>query len=441
LVARIKADPSSYVAQERVARSTAPIWQDDGLDRAFVALRTFAVASPTGYRVMPGGLTRLSRSLEALDLSLLEGEQSKDTWVLADGPVSPVTLLQKSDWVLPLRRGGIDLPSRVAEDFYWLGRQSERAEALARLLRSVILRLTSEEEGTRILELPLLLRALAERGQIEPGFVVDEIKSRLPAIEDMLPQAVFDDQQVGTLRSTVTRLAQLASTVRDRLSLDSWRIIRQMDEQLWPGVGLPDLANTLERIDALLVNLSALTGLVMESMTRTQAWEFLHLGRRLERALQIIGLLRTVLPAHSATDHAALEALLEVADSIMTYRSRYLSRVQLGPVLDLLLTDETNPRSVAFQIAECVAHVDKLPRDPHAHGDTLEQRLAASLLETIRSIDSQKLATAYAEGDAELLDWTLLKLEVTLPKLSDAINHKYLIHTGPTQRLAEINPE
>ena len=80
-----------------------------------------------------------------------------------------------------------------------------------------------------------MLRALAERGQIEPGFVVDEIKSRLPAIEDMLPQAVFDDQQVGTLRSTVSRLAYLASTVRDRLSLDSWRIIRQMDEQFWPG--------------------------------------------------------------------------------------------------------------------------------------------------------------------------------------------------------------
>ena len=105
----------------------------------------------------------------------------------------PVTLLKTSDDDVPLRRGGVDLPSRVAEQFFWLGRQAERAESLARQLRTVTVRLTSEVDSTLLAELPSLLRVLAEGGQIEPGFVVDEIKQRLPAIEGMLPISVFDD--------------------------------------------------------------------------------------------------------------------------------------------------------------------------------------------------------------------------------------------------------
>ena len=137
-----------------------------------------------------------------------------------------------------------------------------------------------------------------------------------------------------------------------------------------------------------------------------------------------------------------LEALLEVADSIMTYRSRYLARVQLGPVLDLLLTDETNPRSVAFQIVECVAHVEQA-----AARFASQRRLARAAAGRVAAgHDSRDRQPAtghglYAKATRSRSDWTLLKLEVTLPKLSDAINHKYLIHTGPTQRLAEINPE
>ena len=136
-----------------------------------------------------------------------------------------------------------------------------------------------------------------------------------------------------------------------------------MDEQFWPSATEADLADMLEKINALLRNLSAFTGLTLENMTRTQAWQFLQLGRRLERGLQTSSLIRNMLQSGGATEYAVLEALLEAADSIMTYRSRYLARVQLGPVLDLLLTDESNPRSVAFQLVNCTAHVEQLPRD------------------------------------------------------------------------------
>ncbi|MEX2093583.1 MAG: circularly permuted type 2 ATP-grasp protein [Pirellulales bacterium] len=439
LAERIAANPTKFIAQERVTRSTAPTWSDGAARPAYVALRVFVVASGDGYTVMPGGLTRVSSSLDSLRLSLVEGHRSKDTWVLSDGPVMPVTLLKSSDEPdVPLRRGGVDLPSRVAEQFFWLGRQVERAESLARLLRTVTLKLTSEADSASLVELPSLLRVLAEGGQIEPGFVVAEIKQQLPAIERVLPLSVFDDHQPHALRATVTKLAHLGAVVRDRISLDTWRILRQMDERFWPSSTESDLADMLEKIDALLRNLSAFTGLVLENMTRTQAWQFLHLGRRLERGLHTSSLIRIMLRAGGATEHAVLEALLEVADSIMTYRSRYLARVQLGPVLDLLLTDESNPRSVAFQLANCAAHVEQLPRDVDELEDSPEKKLAASLLEMIRKVDSQTLARDYILGDTEQLDWLFMKLESTLPKLSDAVSHRYLIHVGPTQRLAEI---
>jgi uncharacterized alpha-E superfamily protein len=147
-----------------------------------------------------------------------------------------------------------------------------------------------------------------------------------------------------------------------------------------------------------------------------------------------------MLQGSGATEHAALEALLEVADSIMTYRSRYLARMQLGPVLDLLLTDESNPRSVAFQLVNCVAHVGQLPRDVYELDDPPEQKLATSLLQTIRQMDSQELARAYVLGDTDRLEWLFMRIESALPRLSDAVSHKYLIHAGPTQRLAEIDP-
>ncbi len=439
LADRIAANPTNFIAQERATRSTAPTWSDGIARPAYVALRVFVVASGDGYTVMPGGLTRVSSSLDSLRLSLVEGHRSKDTWVLSDGPVMPVTLLKSSDeQVVPLRRGGVDLPSRVAEQFFWLGRQAERAESLARLLRTVTLKLTSEADSASLVELPSLLRVLAEGGQIEPGFVVDEIKLQLPAIERVLPISVFDDQQPRALRATVSKLAHLGAMVRDRISLDTWRILRQLDEQFWPSTTETDLADMLEKIDALLRNLSAFTGLALENMTRTQAWQFLQLGRRLERGLQTSSLIRSMLQSGGATEYAVLEALLEAADSIMTYRSRYLARVQLGPVLDLLLTDESNPRSVAFQLANCAAHVEQLPRDVDELAESPEQKLATSLIEMIRKVDSQTLARNYISGETEQLDWLFMKLESTLPKLADAVSHRYLIHVGPTQRLAEI---
>ena len=213
-----------------------------------------------------------------------------------------------------------------------------RAESLAQLLRTVTLQADQRSRSASLAELPHLLRVLAEGGQIEPGFVVDEIKLQLPAIEQLLPNSVFDDRQPHALRATVTQARALG---RRGPRPD---VARHVADPAADGRGVlavddarPTSPTCSKRSTRLLRNLSAFTGLALENMTRTHAWQFLHLGRRLERALQTSSLIRSMLQAGGATEYAVLEALLEVADSIMTYRSRYLARVQFGPVLDLLL--------------------------------------------------------------------------------------------------------
>lgn len=439
LAATIAADSANFVAQERAARSVAPAWSGDQLQPCFIALRTFAVAQQDNYAVMPGGLARVSAALGPLELSLMEGERSKDAWVLADAPVAPITLLTPSEDALPLRRGGVDLSSRAAEHFFWLGRHSVRAESLAKLLRSAARRLTSEEQAERIPELPHLLRVLAEQGQIEPGYVVEGIRQRLPAIEKQLPASVFDNTLSGALRATVTSLVTLAATVRDLMSLDTWRIIRQMDEDLRPTPGRDPFLDMLDKIDVLLVQLAAYAGEIAESMTRTFAWRFLDLGRRLERALQESQLVRGMLARGGGNEPEALAALLEIADSVMTYRSRYASRFQLANVLDLMICDESNPRSIAYQVVECVEHVTELglgvPNESGPAGEGLER----ALLKDIRSADVIRIAAQYECAARRPLNSLLDRIDTILPELSDWVSHRYFFHSAPIQRLADID--
>ncbi len=437
---QIEKDPGNFVAQEIMVRSTAPVWSEITSERAFIALRTFAVANEDSYHIMPGGLTRLSATLAPLELSLLDGEGSKDTWVLAEGAVPPVTLLQTADEPVQIRRGGVDLSSRAAEHFFWLGRLTTRAESLGKLVRAVALRLASEADAESIPELPILIRGLASQGMIEPGFVVEEIRDQLPALERLLPTAVFNSDDMNALRSTVSRMTVLASSVRDLMSLDSWRIIRQMDDSFWSSPKSDGLLDVMEKVNELLVQLAALGGNVAESMTRTHAWRFLDFGRRLEHALQTATLLSSVLDAKSSADHALLEALLEICDGLMTYRFRYFSRMQLAPVLDLLLCDDTNPRSVLYQVIQCFNHVNQLPRDIHGPNVRPEQTLVASISTLLKTADSQQIAAAYNDGDAKPLKSLLQYIEDTLPKLSDAISHRYFFHSGPVMQLAKISP-
>lgn len=431
----IQTSPEKYVAQERVERSCAPIWRP--LEPAHLALRTYAVAAEDHYEVMQGALTRVSASLDPLDISLRNGEESKDTWILSDEPVdSTVTLLGVLDRKLDLRRGGVEIPSRMADNLFWLGRQLERTESIARLLRSTVSRMTGETLGSEFTELPALLRCLAVHGQIEPGYALDGIRESLPPIEDALPAAVFDTGQQTCLRAIVDEFFRLASILRDRLSRDTWQIARRIDEGFRPrNHGETRLSDLLEMTDDLISDTCAWSGMVMESTTRTHAFRFLELGRRIERSMQILTLLRHFLFPLPEMPAPLLETVLEIADSSMTYRSRYLANLELAAVLDLLLTDESNPRSLAFQFSDIDRHVDRLPQMSIDRRLTTEQRLAKSLLHDVQMAEIESLSVPNQRGELKTLDALATRWQRQLPQLADAISHRFFMHTVPLQQL------
>ena len=438
----IESRPMEFVGQEFVSRSVTPVWGGDQALPWHVALRTYGVATGESYTAMMGGLTRASFSSGLLDLRISSGERSKDCWIVSNRPVRPVSLLTPPGSPVELRRSGSELPSRVADNLYWLGRNVERAEGAARLARTILIRLTGESDVLSIPELPILLRGLASQGQIEAGFAVQGLREQLPSIVNAIPLAIFDESEPRSLHASVTAMHRTASIVRDRISIDSWRIINKIVQDLTPqgASKLMDVGEALSRIDQMIIDLAAFTGMAMDSMTRNEIWWFLDIGRRIERALHTISLLQDSLVESLPQPAPVLQAVLEAADSSMTYRSRYLANLQVAPVLDLLLTDETNPRSVVFQFVALNEHISHLPRNPNRAQRGEDERLVMSALNSIRMVDIEHLCVAREGGNRKALDALLSKLSQQLPKLSEAISHRYLIHAGQSHQLAEIRP-
>jgi uncharacterized alpha-E superfamily protein len=337
------------------------------------------------------------------------------------------------------RRSGNDLPSRVADNLFWLGRHVERAEAASRLLRSIFTRLLSESAPGASPELPALFRALVI-GWPAGARPLEALQNNV-VTESIVLACLFDRNRAGSLQTIVDALSRVASIVRDRISIDSWRILSRLDDDFGPGypLGVVSLSDVLPMLNQMILNLSAFGGVATENMTRGPGWQFLDLGRRIERALATIGLLRTTLFAQMPHEHALLDALLEIADSSMTYRNRYATNLQAGPVLDLLMTDETNPRSIAFQLAALAQHVEHLPRhqsDPLLSG---EQRLVISALSAVRLADVNALSEVDENGVRPGLDRLLERAAGELRELASGISHKYLVHAGPSHQMADIH--
>jgi uncharacterized circularly permuted ATP-grasp superfamily protein/uncharacterized alpha-E superfamily protein len=441
LVEMIRANPGEFAAQEKVVRSTAPMWRQD-LQSAHVALRTYVTTSGDKSVVMPGALARVSSTLDPLEMSIQKGEGSKDAWVMSEGPVEHETLLKQPDNAIAICRSAAELPSRSAENIFWLGRQMERADAAARLLRGAASRMDGETRSSSYVELPLLLRCLADQGYIEPGYAVTEMRAPLPPIEQVLPQLVFSTSQPPSLRSVVDELFRLGSVVRDRMSLDTWRIIRGIDEGFLPKrFGTTSLFELLSLIDSLITELSAFSGIVSDSMTRTQSCQFIELGRRIECSLQIISIVKNFFIPMPEIQRPALETILEIADSLMTYRSRYMANLRLAPVLDLVLTDETNPRSLAFQLFRLAEQVDQLPKIQMRPGYSPEQRIAMSLTHSIKLLDIESVAESHSLGGDKSLGKLIQTWEKELQQLAETISHRYFIHAASAHQLALIRPQ
>ena len=422
LVAEMRARPEAFVGQDRVLLSTTPVWLGHGLEPRPLVLRTYVSSDGQTSTVMPGGLTRVAGARDMPVVSMQSGGGSKDTWVLSDGPVSPVSLLSPPDVTVRYERRATDLPSRVADNLFWLGRYAERAEQTMRLLRGVVARLSGEAQTGDGTELAALMNVLVQL-KLVPDRFAQPVAAR--ALEQDLVALLFRQNPPTALKQTLGDLQRITGVVRDRLSVDTWRILNQLQEDFRIKSGRAQFNDVLGHLNRMIMDLAAFSGMEMENMTRGHGWRFLDVGRRLERSVNLTTLVRTALEVSPA---GMLGPLLEVADSTMTYRRYYFAAPQLGGVLDLLLSDATNTRALAFQLTALFEHTRQLPRDPAAPSPTREERLMAHAIARLKETDVDELGRASDAGTFPAVNALLDSTEDDLRALSDAITHFYFSH-------------
>ena len=440
LAERIRARPRKFVVQERVRASTAPTFEDKKLLPHALLLRAYAVSRRDDYLVMPGGFARVAARTDGVEISMQLGAQSKDAWVLSKDPVTTFSLLPPHNRPVELSRGGSDLPSRAADNLYWLGRYAERAEGVARLVRVVATRLAdqaSQNDFARSSELVQLLRAVTAQTSLLYTAPIADGPSTLDAAMRQLVQALFGEDVVGSLLSVVKATLRAGRLVRDRISTDTWRVLAALDDELHGKEELlaKDALGTLHDVlNGVVLRLAAFSGQVMESMTRGHAWRFLDMGRRLERAMTLVSLLRATLSERSERESTLLEAVLDIADSGMTYRRRYLATMQVSPVVDLLLTDDTNPRSVIYQLEAISKHIAALPLTQGGVA-TPQERIALGALYALKLADVERVVVAGEDGKRARLNELLLDLATRVPALSDSLSDRYLAHATVSRHL------
>jgi uncharacterized circularly permuted ATP-grasp superfamily protein/uncharacterized alpha-E superfamily protein len=425
LLAEMQAVPHEFVGQELVALSMAPVWTNKQIVPRPLVLRAFVVAAGDSYAVMPGGLTRVSTSPHDPVVSMQSGGGSKDTWVITEGPVSMVTLLRPPSQAAQLERAAAEVPSRVADNLFWLGRYAERLEGTLRLFRCVLRRLSGEAGAEQTPDRSALVRML-----VRLELVSEEVRAdaSLEEVEREVLSLVYRAHRAGGVRELVNHIRHTAAVVRDRFSADTWRIFTQLQTDSRARPRRLPVADALALVNTLITDLAAFSGLEMENMTRGHGWRFLDIGRRLERAIQLALVVRAAAAA-DPKGSAALEPLLEIADSVMTYRRRYFAQPQWPTVLHLLLVDDTNPRSLQFQLNALKEHAANLPADRNAPGPSLEQRKLTAIWARLHGADPLALARAPVAGASEELERLLAAVGAELRVLSDALTQHYFSHT------------
>jgi len=426
---QIRARPYEYVAQEQVDLSMAPVWDQGRLYPRSLVLRTYVLNTGSGWIAMPGGLVRVADA-EGEVVSMQRGGRSKDAWVLSDGPIDPFSMLRPRNRPVQLQHAHADLPSRAADHLYWLGRYAERSECIARLLRCLMNRVRRANPT----ELACLFRL---HGCFESphSTLPKDRPARASDLEDELVSLMCNVERTDSLASNLAELQRVGGNVRERLSADMSRLIVALPESARPENYMV-FAEYSAVLSGCLELLSAFSGMERENITRGSGWLFLSLGRRLERAMYSVRQLRELTSGLDEKSWPLLDYVLEVADSSMTYRSRYFTTLQPIPVLDVLMADEKNPRSLNFQMAHLADLHSKLPRHSPADQEAVQQAVAL-----LRALDLEKLEFPLPgcerpeeDCDGQLqIDHALSSVQNLLPSWAANISLTYFdhVHTYP----------
>lgn len=382
----IDEDGAFLVGQELVTLSTAPAYIDGQLVPRPMTIRVTAVRTRDGWAFMPGGYARFGSSDETTALDMQRGGSVADVWIVSDNPIADDSLINEGT---VQHIDAEPLPSRAAENLFWLGRYVERIETVLRLVRAYHLRLAETDDPTDA-------RLLA----------LDQFMQDMGIVQDApIPSALG-----GLVESAKTS----ASKIRDRFSTDGWaalqdlsKTVAQMQQTAVPG---DDVARAMT---ILLRKITGFSGLVHENMYRFAGWRFLAFGRALERCESLASIL--IVFAGPDMPEGYAEIAVELGDSAMTHRRRYRGVPVRGSVLDLLVCDALNPRSVLFQLNQMVTIASQFPK----FDQTTRVSAPARVLLPLQSIFSVAVPDEISEHD-------LHTLRTELARASDLLRSAYL---------------
>ncbi|MDP1523666.1 MAG: circularly permuted type 2 ATP-grasp protein [Methylotenera sp.] len=444
---RIRSNPALFVGQAHESFSTAPSFVAGHLEPRQALLRCFLVAQGQGYSLMPGSLTRSAAQQGNVPVSNQMGAISKDTWVIGGQNPNQANTIETPHSKLLASNYTSTLSSRVAENLFWVGRYAERTEGSIRLLRTTVKKLYINPDINNPYyknSLYAVLRGLTNITNTYPGFLNKESDSLLKTPDSELLSLMLDEEKVGSIANNQRSLIQAGYSVRNLWSSDTWRVMDEIKCHLERSQQLTEstLWNIQEHMDRLITALSAFSGLIMESMTRGNGWLFLDMGRRLERALLLISLLRSCFSTAQAegTELLLMESLLDTSDNLICYRQHYRNSIELPSFIELLILDKNNPRSLAYQFNRIQEHVSKMPRKQTNTQLSIEERL---ILEANSLLDLTNLSDLIKVSDGnvrEKFDQTLSRLYYLLATLSDTVTATYFQHGQPQHSLVAVKP-
>ncbi len=436
LAQRIDADPAAYTLQAPVQPSQTPVWVDGELRPRVAVMRVFALADGSGgWRVLPGALTRVAGLGDGAHdpwLSMQHGSASIDTWVVARGAVDATTLLPQPLTAQELQGWHRSVSSRSAENLFWLGRYTERAENAVRLARLTLEALPdASPPGMLLLDQLAHWHGLVEADVPAPGLSANAARGFEQALVQGLGAGPLASGVAGNLRS----LRACAQVLRERLSPEHWKLIHEVDanfeqhlaDALRASAGqaaTPDVMGVLARA---ATHLCAITGAQTDRMTRDDGWRLLSVGRQIER----LGMLSHALAlgfelgVHEADDGFAL--LLGLFDSVITYRAQFQARREVLPLLHLLVYDTDNPRSLAWVERTMRERLRKLARH-----DAAWAQAATADLPAPENWSLAELAQRDEQGRHGTLVAALRQSSSHAQRLSDEIGRHLFAHVvGP----------
>ena len=439
--ADIDNDPDAWTVQDRLRFSRAPIWAGGALSLRPALVRVYAIADGGGrWHVLPGGMTRVAQR-EDSSVSMQRGGSSLDTWVRTDGAINTFSMLPQRLQVEDIAQRRRPVSSRTGENLFWLGRYTERTEQIVRLARATLLLIDADNDATPAMQHVLSVLAV-QSGLAPPG--VPTLVQAPKLFERALLDGLAQVQGGGSVAYHLGALQRSAQSLRERLSSESWGLIQAMGDgflaALDPASGLlPRPAQVLPALDRLALQLAALTGAQSDRMTRDHGWRLLTVGRLLERLIGLGARLAAFVdgPPAGPTAQGALgtaagiELLLDLFDSVITFRARYQQHEDLLALTDVLVLDSSNPRALAGVLRRLRTELCKLPGTTAS----LAPLLAALPLEgtgltldALRGADDTQLAqTLHSLG---------LRMAATAAELAEAVSSRYFtLADGPEQRV------